>query len=450
MARLLLLALGSRGDVQPLAALASALSHAGHEVVLATPEGFTNLVEATPVHHVEVCPGLTPAEVLAAVDAVYDDPDLDLDLEMRRHPVRTRRLLLVGWASLMERALAAITEAGRGADAVVWWEPVANFGRHLAAARGVPGIACGMNPENWMSSTIAVPPPTLPLPPCWLPDAVRRPYVRLGHTMFRQWTSEYYRPQVDRWRRDTLGLPRLPHLGSAAARVAPPTLRLTAVSPLVRDLPPEWEGTVVPTGAWTMPAGSARPLPDDLLRFLDAGPPPMFASMGTAVRPPPHLGRRLVEAARRSGVRLVLGEGWDGRGGLDTSRLPEGCISVGSVPHDQVFPLTAGVVHHGGGGSTAAVLEAGVPSIALPVFGDQFYWGDRISALGVGPEPIRAKRASVDLLTAAMARMVHDRPMRCAASELGARLRAEDGPSCAVAHIEAVLRAAPRPGTHHR
>ncbi len=442
MPKLFLLALGSRGDVQPFAALAGALAAAGHDVALATPEGFTDLVDDAIVDHHEVCPALTPADVLAALDPAYDRVDFDLDAAMKRHPIALRRDLLRAWRSLMEHTLHRMTIAATGSEMVLWWEPVANFGRHLAEARGVPGVACGMNPENWMSSTIAVPPPTLPRPPAWLPPPLRRRYIRFGHTAFCQWTNEYYRPYVNRWRTDTLGLDPLPHLGSAAERVAPPAARLTAVSPQIRDLPPEWEGTVIPTGSWTLPTPGRWSLPTALRNFLDDGPPPIFASMGTAVEPPPDLGPRLVEAARRSGNRLVLGAGWDGRGGLDTRRLPDHCIDVGAVPHDEVFALMAGVVHHGGGGSTAAALQAGVPSIALPVFADQFYWGDRIAALGVGPEPIQAKRASIDQLTAATARLAHDQPMRRAAADLGARLRAEDGLATAVHHIESLLNSA--------
>lgn len=435
-----MLALGSRGDVQPFAALATGLRDAGHEVVLATPAGFKDLVSGRDLIHVEVTPGLAPAEVMATLDPAYDVPDFDLEALTKEHPLRVRRQLLAGWMGLMDGAMLAITEASKGADLVAWWEPCGNLGRHLAQGLGVPGVAAGLNPENWMSSTIPVPPPNLPWPPSWLPPSWRAQYIRFGHVVFWQWTASWYRSRVNRWRTGVFGLPELPHRGWLAEQVGAPALRLSAVSPLVRETPPEWRGTVVTTGYWNLPAAEQWTMPGALRTFLDDGPPPIFASMGTAVSFPPELGATVVEAARRAGARLVLGSGWEGRGGLDADALPPTVIMVGDVPHDDVFPLMAGVVHHGGGGSVAAALRSGVPSMALPVFADQTYWGEQIAALGVGPDPHPAKKVTVDQLTVAICRLLNDEPMSRRAAELGARLRLEDGVATAVAAIDGLLK----------
>jgi sterol 3beta-glucosyltransferase len=443
VAKLFLLALGSRGDVQPFAALAMGLRDAGHEVVLATPSGFQDLVSGGHLTHVEVSPSLTPADVMAARHPAYDTPDFDLDALTKQHPVRVRRQLMTGWMDLMDGVMATITEASAGADLVAWWEPTGNIGRHLAQSLEVPGVAAGLNPENWMSSTIPVPPPTLPWPPLWLPPSWRAEYIRFGHVVFWQWTASWYRARVNQWRTDVLGLPALPHRGWVAERVGAPALRLSAVSPLVRDLPPEWRGTVVPTGYWILPAVDEWTMPHALRTFLDGGPPPIFASMGTAVSFPPRLGRMVIEAARRSGVRLVLGTGWDGRGGIEADALPPGVIAVGDVPHERVFPLMSGIVHHGGGGSVAAALRAGIPSMALPVFADQTYWGRQIAALGVGPDPHPAKKVTLDQLTVAMCQMVNDEPMKRRAAELGAQLHLEDGVASGVAALDGLLSKTP-------
>ena len=101
--------------------------------------------------------------------------------------------------------------------------------------------------------------------------------------------------------------------------------------------------------------------------------------------------------------------------------------SVAAVPHAWLFPQTAGVVHHGGAGTTAAGLRAGVPSLLVPFMADQPFWGRRVHALGVGPKPIPRRQLSVEKLAEGIRLMVTDEAMRRRAADLGARIRAEDG-----------------------
>jgi sterol 3beta-glucosyltransferase len=218
-----------------------------------------------------------------------------------------------------------------------------------------------------------------------------------------------------------------------------PVLRLNEISPLVRELPPEWRSNTVATGYWLLPAAEEWVVPSELQEFLDDGPPPFFASMGSAVTFPAALGNIVVEAAHSAGVRLVLGAGWHRKGGLDTTDLPSDVIAVGEVPHDRLFPLMTGVIHHGGGGSTATAFRAGVPAVALPVFADQPYWGRRIADLGVGPKPLPARKVTVEQLASAMRQMRDDMPMRRRAAQLGSSLRAEDGVAVAVKEIGRLL-----------
>ncbi len=430
MARIFLLAIGSRGDVQPLVALGSSLVEAGHEVVLATPMGFETLVEGRGITHVEVTRSHHDAEVSGL--------DSDVVETVRRRPVREVRELIDSLHSHLDEILSALPAAAKGADLVLWWDLFGNVGRHVAEALGVPGVACGLNPENWVSSTIPVPEP-FPWPPRWLPPSWRARYIRFGHAVVLQLYASLWRSRVNRWRRDVLGLSGLPHRASAVEKVAAPTIRLSAVSQLVRELPPEWQGQVVQTGYWILPPAKDWVMPTKLRAFLDDGPPPIFASVGDAGSYPPELGPMMIEAARSAGVRLVLGSGWNGMGGLDTDDLPPHVIEAGEVPHEIVFPLMSGIIHHGGGGSTAAALRAGVPSVALPVFADQPYWGRRIAELGVGLKPLPAKKVTVDQLIVAMCRLRNDEPMRRRAAELGALLRDEDGVTTAVRMIEALL-----------
>ena len=109
---------------------------------------------------------------------------------------------------------------------------------------------------------------------------------------------------------------------------------------------------------------------------------------------------------------------------------------VDSVPFSWLFPRVAAVVHHGGAGTTSAGLRAGVPSIVIPFFADQPFWGQRVAALGVGPAPIPRKKLTAERLAQAIHTAVTDQAMRQRAADLGVKIQAEDGVARAVTIIQ--------------
>ncbi len=141
----------------------------------------------------------------------------------------------------------------------------------------------------------------------------------------------------------------------------------------------------------------------------------------------------ILQAIEITGQRAILQSGW---GGLSKGDLPDTIFMVDSISHSWLFPLVAAVVHHGGAGTTAAGLRAGIPSVVIPFFGDQPFWGQRIAELGVGPEPIPRKQLTVGRLAAAIHRVVTDQAMRQRAAALGTKIRAENGVANAVAILQ--------------
>jgi UDP:flavonoid glycosyltransferase YjiC (YdhE family) len=121
--------------------------------------------------------------------------------------------------------------------------------------------------------------------------------------------------------------------------------------------------------------------------------------------------------------------GW---GGLQQSDLPDHIFKLEAAPHDWLFPRMTAVVHHGGAGTTAAGLRAGVPNIVVPFFLDQPFWGHRVKTLKVGPAPIPHKQLSIERLTNVIQLAVNDAAMHQQAAELGERIRAEDGVKAAI------------------
>jgi UDP:flavonoid glycosyltransferase YjiC (YdhE family) len=150
-------------------------------------------------------------------------------------------------------------------------------------------------------------------------------------------------------------------------------------------------------------------------------------------RDPAGLARIVARAVALSGCRAIVLRGW---GGFHESEFPREILSVDWVPFDWLFPRVSAVIHHGGAGTTAASLRAGLPTIVVPFFLDQFFWGRRVYALGVGPQPIRRKHLEARALARAIDAATGDSAMRERAAALGARIRAEDGVATAVATFQ--------------
>jgi UDP:flavonoid glycosyltransferase YjiC (YdhE family) len=125
--------------------------------------------------------------------------------------------------------------------------------------------------------------------------------------------------------------------------------------------------------------------------------------------------------------------GWGGIARLETSA---NVLFVKDVPHSWLFPRMAAVVHHGGAGTTAAGLRAGIPSLVTPFMLDQFFWANKVVKLGVGPRMPDAKRLTADKLAQAIDIAVNDTAMRARAAAFGEKIRAENGIARAVDVIE--------------
>ncbi|MFC7730909.1 glycosyltransferase [Actinomadura keratinilytica] len=140
---------------------------------------------------------------------------------------------------------------------------------------------------------------------------------------------------------------------------------------------------------------------------------------------------RIVRTALRlAGVRGIV-QG-------DPSTSDDDVLAVRDVPHSWLFPQMAAVVHHGGAGTTAAGLRAGVPTVVCPFFGDQPYWAERVTALGAGPRPVPFRTLTVPRLAQAIRQAVQDEDIWRRATALGRRIRTENGLEKACGFIDAL------------
>jgi sterol 3beta-glucosyltransferase len=405
--RIAIIALGSRGDVQPYIALGKGLQAVGHSVRLLTHENFEQLVSS---HGLEFWPAR------GNVQAIMESPKL---------------------RELLERgnflAITAYTSKAAQKAAIDWAEDglVACQGMDLLIA-GVGGLFVALALAEKLNlpllQTYIFPfTPTKAFPAILFPPFVSKfgsLVNRLSHHFFRQIMWQGARKGDQLARQQVLGLPAAPFWGLYNSSPLQRYPILYGFSPFIMSKPADWHNTFI-TGYWFLDEAADWNPPAALLDFLDRGAPPVyigFGSMGS--RNPEQTADLVLQAISMTGQRAILQSGW---GGLSKTDLPDTVFIVDSISHSWLFPRVAAVVHHGGAGTTAAGLRAGVPTIIIPFFGDQPFWGRRVAELGVGTDPIPRKQLTSKRLAAAIHRAVNDRSIIQQAADLGEKIRAEDG-----------------------
>ena len=418
--RVAIVAPGSLGNVVPYMALALGLRDAGMDPVVATHPEFRDTVEGR---------GLEFAPI--GGEGLFDD-DRVKDLQASgRNPIalvrRSRAVFDAHWEEQADDTLVACEDA----DALVF-NALGHVAFHIAEKRRIPAVGALYLPG---SRTREFPHPLVAPGARSLGAAGNAATYRLGEQMMWQ----LVRKPVQRWRTQTLGLEPLPASGLLRMVERERLPILYGFSPAVVPRPADWRDGLMVTGYWFLDAPEDWTPPADLAAFLDAGPPPVYLGFGSSPIGDPEATYALVrEALRRAGARgIVAGEWSTGMPGAgedgDVFLLP------GFVPFDWLFPRTAAVVHHGGCGTTHEGLRAGCPSILLPSYPDQFFFGRRVRALGAGPAPIKKGDLTADALARALETALGDSAMRARAGELGARIREEEGVRNAVGYIESLL-----------
>jgi hypothetical protein len=174
-----------------------------------------------------------------------------------------------------------------------------------------------------------------------------------------------------------------------------------------------------------LPKSSAYTPPPELEEFLN-GPSPIYIGFGSIiVDDPKKLTLLLLEAIELAGVRAIISQGW-GELGSEDLVIPPNVHFIGSCPHDWIFEKVSCVIHHGGAGTTAAAMACGKPSIVVPFFGDQPFWGSMIAKIGAGPKPIPFKKLTAPDLAAAISAALEPE-IKQRAMELGEQIRNESG-----------------------
>ncbi|MDX8534667.1 glycosyltransferase [Mesorhizobium sp. VK25A] len=357
--RILLSTYGSRGDVEPLAALGAALQAYGVEARVSAPADaeFAALLARA---------GVPLAPAFAPVRAWAKEM---INRSRSASPADRGRLISGQAAEIVARQYEALSAAAEGCDAVVAFGlfPSCAAARMVADKRGM----------RYMLGTFC---------PIWLPSPHNRPHEYPSHPLPAGVTDNRLLWEMDirtknalfgeaiNGQRASLGLSPV-----ADARDYVYGKRvLLACDPILGPWPGSDLIEAVQTGAFILP--DDRPLPGGLEAFLDAGPPPVYVGFGS-ISVASEAGSAAIAAIRAKGLRTVIARGWAELGPTDDG---DDCFAVGEVNQQALFTRVAAVIHHGGAGTTVAAARAGAPQVIVPQIGDQPYWAKRVAELGIG------------------------------------------------------------------
>ncbi len=372
------LTIGSRGDVQPYIALCKKLLEEGHFPRIATHEEFRPWIESHGIEFAYV--GGDPAELMEL--CIQNGTFTWAFLKEANSKMR-------GW---LDELFATAWVACQGTDLLIE-SPSAMAGIHIAEALGIPYFRAFTMP--WTRTRA-------------YPHAFIMPGQKMGgaynyvtYVMFENVFWKTTAHQVNRWRRNTLGLP-VTNLEKLQTNKVP---FLYNFSPYVVPPPLDYSDWIRVTGYWFLDEGGADwTPPPDLLEFIAAARRDekkiVYVGFGSIIVPDPHkLTQDVIDAVLKADVRCILSKGWSDRSrskknlsatpepttpSTEEPTLPPEIFPIQSAPHDWLFKQVDAAAHHGGSGTTGASLRAGIPTIIRPFFGDQFFFGSRVEDLGVG------------------------------------------------------------------
>lgn len=350
--RVLLSTIGSRGDVQPLVALALGLKALGQHVRLCVPPDFRDWIESLGMSVTPIGPELRSTGK-ANPSAALPTPE-------------QRRQMIEGTVAAQ---FETIGMAAQGCDVIVGATALQIAAPSIAESLGIPYVFAAYCPAVLPSPHHA--PPVLAMrgdtPTPAAPD-----YSELWVQDARRWNDTW--GALLNSRRESLGLAPV---GDVRGHILTDRPWLAA-DPTLAPWPDPTDQTIFQTGAWILT--DERPLSPELEAFLDLGEPPVYFGFGS-IRAPQGFSRVMIESARTLGRRAIVSRGWADLALVDDA--PD-CLAIGEVNQQALFKRVAAVVHHGGAGTTTAAARAGAPQVVIPQHYDQHYWAQRVQHLGLG------------------------------------------------------------------
>lgn len=429
---------GSRGDVQPFISLGQVLKNVyGHRVRLATHLSFKEFVEDNELEFFNI--GGDPAELMAFM---VKNPGLIPGMDALRNGDVSRRRK--DMATVITGCWRACFEAGDGtglpiisganpedvsftgtarpfvADAIIANPP--SFAHiHCAEKLGIP--------LHLMFTMPWSPTQAFPHPLANIQSTITDPSVTnyISYILIEMLTWQGLGDIINGFREKSLGLEPISIMWASSVIQQMRIPFTYCWSPSLIPRPNDWGNHLSLSGFYFLPLASNYTPPDDVTAFLAAGAPPVYIGFGSiVVDNPDELTRTVFNAVMQTGQRALVSKGWGGLLGGRESETPPNIFMIDNCPHDWLFKHVSCVVHHGGAGTTAAGLARGRPTVIIPFFGDQSFWGSMVAKAGVGPKPIPYKELTASGLAAAIREALKPAVL-VKATELGAKIGNENG-----------------------
>ena len=410
--RVCIMTLGSRGDVQPYVALGKELIKKGHTAVICTGGSFKQFVEEN---------GVEFQETVSDLMAIATTPEGKAILE---HPLKNMKLALRYSKDVINPAyrktLDDFYNAAKNADMIVY-HPKALGAVDIALSLDIPCVSMPPVPIIFPVSEFA---------------NLAVTYKNLG-PMLNKLTYKVNEKaelsqikEINDFRAKTLGLRKRK---TGIYSYTDGTNRIPIIYPISPSLFPEvksWNKQVFLPGFLYLE--TSEELSNELIRFLKNGEKPIVISFSSMpLLAPERFIDKLMQALERANERAVI---LTGNSGI-TGSSSKNCFFVQSAPHARLFPYTKGVVHHGGVGTMAAALKAGVPQQIIPFSVDQPFWADRLYRLGYGLKPLKEKTLSTDDLVNSFI-LMNDHEVQTRAKQIGSEIHAEKGNERIVEYLE--------------
>ncbi|XP_050367099.1 sterol 3-beta-glucosyltransferase UGT80A2 [Argentina anserina] len=410
--QIVMLIVGTRGDVQPFIAIGKRLQDYGHRVRLATHSNFKEFVSTAGL---EFYPLGGDPKILAGYMVKNKGflPSGPSDIPIQRNQMK--EIIY----SLLPACKEPDVDSGIPfkADAIIA-NPPAYGHTHVAEALKIPVHIFFTMP--WTSTS------EFPHP---LSRVKQQTGYRLSYQIVDSLIWLGIRDMINDVRKKRLKLRPVTYLsGSQGSESDVPHGYIW--SPHLVPKPKDWGPKVDVVGFCFLDLASNYEPPEPLVKWLEAGDKPIYIGFGSLpVQEPEKMTQIIVEALEKTGQRGIINKGWGGLGNLAEPK--ESIYLLDNCPHDWLFLQCKAVVHHGGAGTTAAGLKAACPTTIVPFFGDQPFWGERVHARRVGPAPIAVDEFSLPKLVGAINYML-DPKVKERAIELAKDMENEDGVTGAV------------------
>ncbi|KAE8664747.1 Sterol 3-beta-glucosyltransferase UGT80A2 [Hibiscus syriacus] len=410
--QIVMLIVGTRGDVQPFVAIGKRLQADGHRVRLATHSNFKDFVLSAGL---EFFPLGGDPKVLAGY-MVKNKGFLPSDPS--EIPIQRQQLKEIIF-SLLPACVSNNPDSNAPfvVDAIIA-NPPAYGHTHVAEALKVPIHIFFTMP--WTATSE-------------FPHPLSRVKQQLGYRLSYHVVDTLIwlgiRDMINEFRKKKLKLRRVRYLRGFYS--SPPEVPYGYIwSPHLVPKAKDWGPKIDVVGFCFLDLASSYEPPDSLVKWLEDGKKPIYIGFGSLpVEEPERMTQMILQALEKTGQRGIINKGWGGLGNLQEPK--DFVYTLDNCPHDWLFLHCAAVVHHGGAGTTAAGLKAACPTTIVPFFGDQPFWGERVHARGIGPAPIPVEEFSLDKLVNAIHFML-DPKVKSRAIELAEDMKSEDGVAGAV------------------